>query len=159
MPRPIIGAPLTANAILSCRAPVTAPRSTLHVPRLDERLRTKRSKAYVEAMSCLDAGTHHADRSALDGLIKAIAEEFPDLGIDERPIGIVSRCFLGAPYEVHICDLDGSIIEHFQTYRAMPPRFEAGRTLALHPLYAFVEVYPTALRAVSQDGSVSVIEQ
>jgi hypothetical protein len=90
-------------------------------------------------------------------LIEAIANEFPELSIEQRPIGIVSQCYLGAPYEVHICDLGGGIIEHFQIYRPMPPLFERGRSLALHPGYAFVEVYPDTLRAVSLDGAVSVI--
>jgi hypothetical protein len=110
-------------------------------------------------MPRLDAGTHHANRSALDALIEAIANEFPELGIEQRPIGIVSQCYLGAPYEVHICDLGGGIIEHFETFRAMPPMFERGRMLALHPSYALVEIYPDTLRAVSIDGSVSVIEK
>jgi len=107
----------------------------------------------------LDAGTHHADRTALDALIEAIANEFPELGIEQHPMGIVSQCFLGAPYEVHICDLGGGIVEHFETFRSMPPLYERGRALALHQSYAFVEIYPDTLRAVSIDGSVSVIER
>jgi hypothetical protein len=38
----------------------------------------------------------------------------------------------------------------------MPPLFERARALALHPSYAFVEVYSDVLRAVSVDGSVAV---
>jgi hypothetical protein len=110
-------------------------------------------------MKRVDAGIHHADRAGLESLLEAIANEFPDLGIEQRPIGIVSQCYLGPPYEAHICDLSGGIIEHFETYRAMPALFERGRALALHPAYAFVEVYTDTLRAVSLDGSVSVIEQ
>jgi hypothetical protein len=110
-------------------------------------------------MTRLDAGTHHADRTALESLIEAITNEFPDLGIEQMPVGIVSQCYLGAPYEVHICDLQGGIIEHFETFRPMPPLFERGRTLSLHPSYVFIEVYPDTLRAVALDGSVSVIER
>jgi len=109
-------------------------------------------------MSRLDAGAHHADRKALDDLIDAITQEFPELGIEQRPLGIVSQCYLGAPYEVHICDFGGGIVEHFETFRSMPPLFERGRTLSLHPSYAFVEIYQDTLRAVSVDGAVSVIE-
>jgi hypothetical protein len=110
-------------------------------------------------MTRLDAGTHHANRTAVEALIDAIANEFPELGIDQRPIGIVSQCYLGAPYEVHICDLGGGIIEHFETFRSMPLLYERGRTLALHRSYAFIEIYPDTLRAVSLDGSVSVIDK
>lgn len=107
----------------------------------------------------MDAGTHHADRTALESLVEAISSEFPELGIEQRPVGIVSQCYLGAPYEAHICDLAGGIIEHFETFRAMPPLYERGRVLALHPSYAFIEIFSDTLRAVSIDGSVSVIER
>jgi hypothetical protein len=110
-------------------------------------------------MTRLDAGTHHADRTALDSLVEAIANEFPELGIEQRPVGIVSQCYLGAPYEVHICDLAGGIIEHFETFRSMPPLYERARALALHQSYVFIEIYPDTLRAVSVDGSVSEIER
>jgi len=156
MPRPILGSSLTTT--ISTSAPATAPRSTIHGPRLQQRLREKRSAKYAEAMTRLDAGKHHADRTAIEALVDAIANEFPELGIDQRPIGIVSQCYLGAPYQVHICDLEGGIVEHFESFRAMPPLFERARTLALHPSYAFIEVYSDTLRAVSLDGSVSVIE-
>lgn len=124
-----------------------------------QRLRQHRTKAYVEAVTRLDAGTHHADRTALDTLIDAIANEFPELGAEFLPVGIVSQCYLGAPYEVHICDLAGSIIEHYETFRSMPPLYERARTLALHRSYSFIEVYPDCLRAVGLDGEVSVIER
>jgi hypothetical protein len=110
-------------------------------------------------MKRLDAGTHHADRAALEALIEAIASEFPELGIEQRPLGIVSQCYLGAPYEVHICDLGGGIVEHFETFRTMPPLYERARALAGHSSYAFIEVYADTLRAVSLDGSVSVIDR
>jgi len=110
-------------------------------------------------MTRLDAGTHQSDRAALESLIEAISNEFPELGIEQRPIGIVSQCYLGEPYEVHICDLEGGIIEHFETFQSMPPLYERARTLALHPSYAFIEIYQDTLRAVSTDGAVSVIEK
>ena len=110
-------------------------------------------------MTRIDAGTHNANRTALEAVIEAIASEFPDLGIEQRPMGVVSQCYLGTPYEAHICDLDGGIIEHFESFRSMPGPFEKGRTLALHPTYAFIEIYADSLRAVALDGSVSVIER
>jgi hypothetical protein len=74
-------------------------------------------------------------------------------------LGVVSRCYLGAPYIVHMCDLGGNIVEHYESGRAMPSLFERARALALHSSYAFIEVYPDVLRAISANGSVSVIEK
>ena len=39
----------------------------------------------------------------------------------------------------------------------MPPLFERARSLARHNTYRFIEVYADSLRAVSEDGSVSVL--
>jgi hypothetical protein len=155
MPRPILGQP---QVVHHAAAPMPTRRASIQGPQLLHRLRQTRSSAYVEAMKRLDIGTHHADRSALDSLIAGIANEFPELGIDQRPKGIVSRCYLGAPYEVHICDLGGGIVEHFETFRSMPPLYERARQLAGHASYAFIEVYDDTMRAVSLDGSVSVID-
>jgi hypothetical protein len=159
MARPILGTPQAAKISTSAVTPATTARSTLQGPRLQQRLREKRSTKYLQAMSRLDAGTHHADRTSLESLLEAISSEFPELGIEQLPVGIVSQCYLGAPYEVHICDLSGGIVEHFETFRAMPPLYERGRALAQHPSYAFIEIYADTLRAVSIDGSVSVIEK
>ena len=159
MQRPILGTPQSSKINTAGTAPSTAPRSSLQGPRLQQRLRQTRSKAYLDAMKRLDVGTHHADRSALEALVEAIASEFPELGIEQRPLGIVSQCYLGAPYEAHICDLAGGIVEHFETFRAMPTHYQRGRGLALHPSYAFIEIYADTLRAVSIDGTVSVIEK
>ncbi len=113
---------------------------------------------YIDAMKRLDAGSHHENRAELDALIQAIAGEFPELTIEQRPLGIVGACYLGAPYEVHICDLAGGIVEHFERSRAMPPQFERARSLAVHPSYVFIEIYPDCVRAVGVGGAVSVID-
>lgn len=159
MARPILGTPQAAKVGTSGAAPATTPRNALKGPRLQQRLREKRSTKYVQAVTRLDAGTHHADPTALESLLEAITNEFPELGIEQLPVGIVSQCYLGAPYEVHICDFSGGIIEHFENFRTMPPLYERGRTLAVHPSYLFIEIYADTLRAVSLDGSVSVIEK
>ena len=129
----------------------------LQGPVLASRLRQARSKSYVDAMTRLDAGVHHQNKAKVDEVVAAISAEFPELVIEQMPQGLVSRCYLGAPYEVHICDLAGSIIEHFENYRHMPPTYERARQLATHPQYAFIEIYADCVRAVSNDGSVSVI--
>jgi hypothetical protein len=131
--------------------------SRLAGAQLASRLREKRSAKYIEAMNRLDAGGHQQNAAATQELLDAIAAEFPEIGIDQRPLGIVSRCYLGEPYEVHRCGLDGNIIEHFERHRAMPPLYEHARGLATHGAYAFIEIYAGSLRAVGADGSVAVL--
>lgn len=151
--------------VLRDSQPAVRPRTGASVPRcspatraqLESRLRRKRSAEYREAIQRLDAGTHVADRAALRSRLEEVGREFPDLALDQRPLGIVSTCHLGAPYQVHLCDLGGEIIEHYESFRSMPPPFEGARALALHPSYAFVEVYSDGCRAVSPDGAVAWI--
>ena len=160
MPRPIIGLPQPANSptVRPRPEPQTSARAGMPAPQVAQVLRQRRSREYVEALKSLDAGVYQSDREALARLLEAISREFPELGVDQLPLGIVSVCHLGAPYEAHICGMNGEIVEHFETFRPMPAPFDRARRLALHPAYAFVEVYADALRAVAQDGSVSVIE-
>lgn len=127
-------------------------------PQLAYRLRQRRSPRYLQAVARLDAGRHLGDRAALDQLLEAIAAEFPDLTLDQRPLGLVSVCHLGEPYEVHICDFSGDILDHYKRGQAMPPLYERARRLATHPSYMFIEVYPDALRAVTATGTVAVNE-
>jgi hypothetical protein len=160
MPRPILDARNQEISRLTVQVQPTGTQTPgLTGVKLEQRLRQQRSKAYVDHMKRLDAGSHQHDRQGLDELLESIAAEFPELTIDQRPLGIVSVCHLGEPYVVHICDLGGHIIEHFESDKAMPPLFERARPLALHPGYAFIEVYPDTLRAIAADGSVSVIEK
>ena len=157
MARQILGGPAQSLA--------TAPSAQIRIeqglagPRLAARLRQKRSKSFVDQIGKIDAVHHHHDRQALEQLIAAIAAEFPELTIEQRPLGIVAKCYLGLPYEVHVCDLAGGIVEHFELGRPMSPQFERARSLARHSTYSFIEVYADTLRAVSEDGSVSVIER
>ena len=79
------------------------------------------------------------------------AVDFPGL------LGFVDKCYLGAPYEVHTIDLSGGIIEHYKRGQILPNGMEKARTLAMSGSYQFIEVYTNCLRAVSSNGSVSVI--
>jgi hypothetical protein len=131
---------------------------TASVRSASARLRQPRSKSYLELVSCLDVGSHVADPKTMKELIQAVAQEFSEIEASELPLGFVAPCRLGCPYEVHICDLGGGIIEHYERTRPMPWAFERGRRLALNPSYVMVEVYATCVRAVALDGSISVLE-
>lgn len=135
-----------------------APRSQLDGAALQARLRQKRSSAYVEAVTKLDAGGHVHNPAATQALIDAIRQELPDVSVDALPFGIVSRCYLGAPYEVHTLDCGGNIIQHYKTHEGLPAPLERARSLALHPGYAFIEVYGTRLIAVSTSGQTALID-
>ncbi|QOX78649.1 hypothetical protein FY034_06830 [Trichlorobacter lovleyi] len=121
-------------------------------------LRRPRSQQYRKALARLDAGNHLHDPVAYQAFQLAIREEFPGIGLDDLPLlGIVARCNLGRPFEVHTLDLSGQIITHFRNWESLPPLLERARSLALHPAYAFVEVYTDRLVAVSSDGETAVI--
>lgn len=125
---------------------------------LQARLRQKRSAAYMRAVAQLDAGSHVHNQAATQALIAAIRQELPDVQVDALPLGIVSRCYLGAPYQVHTLDCSGSIIQHYKTSESLPSQLERARSLALHPGYAFIEVYSTRLIAVSESGQTAIID-
>src|SRR5215218_8466603 len=112
MSRSILGTD-TQNPALTVGRSFVPRKTSISPAQIEQRLRQKRSSKYLAQVQRLDACTHQRDAAALQELLEAIALEFPGLGIDERPIGVVSKCFLGPPYEVHICDLSGGIVEHF----------------------------------------------
>lgn len=159
MARPILGAPATRVDPIGARDARPRATSSLDRARVMQRLRERRSPRYIDAVKRLDAGTHLANNAALQDLLQAISDEFPELGIERHPLGFVSRCYLGSPYVVHICDITGNIVEHFENWKVMPPLFERARTLALHNAYQFIEIYDDMLRAVDANGNVSVIEE
>jgi hypothetical protein len=146
-----------AKTILSLKE--TSRQSTNVSPEhADARLRLKRSASYMQALQRLDAGGHTHNRQAVDALVAAISEEFPDVTIDQQPLGIVSKCYLGAPYEVHTLDRAGNIIQHFKSFESLPPLLAKGRALAMHGQYAFVEIYLDKVIAVTSGGDTSIVK-
>ena len=123
-------------------------------------LRKQRSGQYLAAITGLDAGTHLHDPVAFQTLQQAIRREFPEVDLEQFPLlGIVARCNLGRPFEVHTLDLGGQIVHHYKSIELLPPLLERARSLALHPAYAFVEVYTDRLVAVSSNGDTAVIQE
>lgn len=147
-----------ATAGLSVATRSQARTTPLSAASLDSRLRQKRSPAYVQAMTRVDVGGHLHDRQALAALKQLIDAELGEIALEDRLLGIVSRCMLGHPYEVHTLDLTGQIIEHFKIGHTLPLTLERARTLALHPSYAFIEVYANRMVTVSDSGQTAVIE-
>ena len=115
----------------------------------------KRSKKFIQCVTSLDTGTLNATKGFAD-LVERLKDEFGALGIVEFPLGIVSKCYLGHPYEVHVLDLSGTqIIKHFKRGESLPPHLEKARSLALHNAYAMIEVYSNKMILINEDGSTT----
>lgn len=125
--------------------------------RLDRLLRKTRSKRYMDALHELDAGGHTHKQNKVNEIIDAICSEFPEIEISGILLGFVSMCYLVKPYEVHTLDVTGGIIEHYKTGQALPNGLEKARGIAMRGGYDFIEVYIDCCRAISANGTVSVI--
>ena len=125
---------------------------------LDRLLRKSRSKEYMDAIHQLDAGGHVHNKKEVNEIINTIKSEFPDVDINGILLGFVAKCYLGAPYEAHTLDLVGEIIEHYKRGEPLPGGLDKVKSIALHGGYDFIEVYTDCCRAISSNGSVSVIK-
>lgn len=161
MPKPMLRQPQaqTQNTILSATKSQEQQRQAQQMDKmkLDRLLRKARSKEYMQALHKLDAGGHVHNQQKVNEIINTIRNEFPDLEISGIMLGIVSICYLGKPYEVHTLDITGQIIEHYKSGQVLPSGLEKARSIAMRGGYDFIEVYVDCCRAVSSNGSVSVI--
>jgi serine/threonine protein kinase len=129
---------------------------------LDRKLRGKRSVKYVESIAQLDAGEKvlNTGPTQLAQLVMdAVREEFQGIDVDQQLIGIVGKCTLESFHDVHCLDVDGLMIKHYKAAESLPPLLTGARSLANHGAYAFIEVYSDGMRAVKNNGSVSVIKE
>lgn len=124
--------------------------------KLDRLLRQPRSKAYMDAIHKLDAGGHVHNQNKVNDIINAIKEELPEVVLGGI-LGYVAICYLGKPYEVHTLDVTGGIIEHYKAGQTLPNGMEKARSIAMRGGYDFIEVYVDCCRAISSNGTVSVI--
>lgn len=120
-------------------------------------LRKKRSKEYMGLLSKLDMGQQMLSQEEVSRVITDLQKEFPEVVLSGILLGYVAKCYLGAPYEVHILDYSLEIIEHMKKGQPLPGEMEKARGLVWQRNYAFVEVYTDCCRAISQSGDVSVI--
>lgn len=162
MPRPLLSRPqeqTKSETLLSTVRPQTSKQQTTEMEKmkLDRLLRKPRSKKYMDAVHRLDAGGHTHNQTQVNDIINAIRDEFPEMEICGVLIGVISKCYLGKPYEVHTLDLTGGIIEHYQAGQCLTDGMERARGLVIHGGYEFVEVYADCCRCVSANGTVSVI--
>jgi len=115
----------------------------------------KRSKKYLDLIAGLDYKTL-SDTKGMNELMQAIQEEFGTAELASLPLGIIAKCFLGHPYEVHTLDLSGSqIIKHYKATEIMEADFEKARTVAQHNAYAMVEIYKDKIILIREDGTAT----
>lgn len=163
MPRPMLRTPqkteTKTSSILDVRSNQEQKQQMQQMDKmkLDRLLRKTRSKEYMDALHKLDAGGHVHNRNKVNSIIDAIKQEFPEVEIAGILLGYVSVCYLGKPYEVHTLDIGGGIIEHFKVGQTLPNGMEKARSIAIRGGYDFIEVYADCCRAISSNGSVSVI--
>jgi len=162
MPKPMLRQPQTqtqSSTILSAAQNYQQKHVTQQIDKmkLDRLLRKSRSKRYMDALHKLDAGGHTHNQNKVNEIIDVIRSEFPEVEISGILLGFVSICYLGKPYEVHILDVTGGIIEHYKTGQTLPNGLEKARGIAMRGGYDFIEVYVDCCRAISANGTVSVI--
>lgn len=159
MPKPMLKLPQSNSSTLLSATKYDERQQMMQMNKMevDRILRKKRSKVYLAALHKLDAGGHVHNQKEVDDIINTIENEFPEIELSGILLGFVAICYLGKPYEVHTLDLTGNIIEHYQSGQPLPEGLEKARSIALRGGYDFIEVYVDCCRAISYNGTVSVI--
>ncbi len=159
MPRPMLRTPQNqteTNNVLSATCN-NEEKQQMDKMMLDRLLRKNRSKEYMDALHKLDSGGHVHNENKVNEIINTIKREFPEVELSGILLGYVAICYLGKPYEVHTLDITGGIIEHYKAGHTLPGGLEKARNIAMRGGYDFIEVYVDCCRAISANGSVSVI--
>ena len=161
MPRRVL---LQRNELLANQEPGLSLRSLSATEtssedkiRIDRLLRRPRSKDLIASVRELDAGGHVCNHEQVESMLGKLRNEFPEINVAEILLGIVAVCYLGKPYEVHTLDLNGGIIQHYRAGESLPGALDKARSLAIRGGYEYIEVYADCCRAISGNGSVSVI--
>lgn len=112
-----------------------------------------RSPELLDAISRLDTTT---SPSARRELVEWIKQEYVARGGGEL-VGIMSRCYLGAPFVDHTLDLAGLILDHYAPRDPVPPGLAVARPVAQSGAYLYVEVYSDGMVVpVREDGRSAV---
>ena len=159
MPRPMLRTPQNqteTNNVLSATCN-NEEKQQMNKMMLDRLLRKNRSKEYMDALHKLDSGGHVHNENKVNEIINTIKREFPEVELSGILLGYVAIFYLGKPYEVHTLDITGGIIEHYKAGHTLPGGLEKARNIAMRGGYDFIEVYVDCCRAISANGSVSVI--
>lgn len=122
---------------------------------IDRDILKKRSQQYMDLIKGIDTELMTETRGK-EALLDKIHDEFGTAELANLPLGILAKCFLGHPHEVHTLDLSAHcIIRHYKIGEPLPGHFEKARTLAKHNAYAFVEVFKDKLILIREDGTAA----
>lgn len=162
MPKPLLQRSVSQTSEeavnrLSATSSQNQQQNNISKMKLDRLLKKRRSKEYIKALQELDAGGNLKNHDQAKKIIDMIKAELPEVTLDGILLGVVAACYLGRPYEVHSLDLTNQIITHFKAGEILPNGMERARSIAIRGGYACIEVYVDCCRAISEDGSVSVI--
>ncbi|WP_294285367.1 hypothetical protein [uncultured Chryseobacterium sp.] len=121
----------------------------------DRDILKKRSQQYMNLIKGIDTELL-TETQGREVLMEKIQDEFGTAELANLPLGILAKCFLGHPHEVHTLDLSANqIIKHYKIEESLPDHFEKARTLARHNAYAFVEVFKDKLILIREDGTAA----
>jgi hypothetical protein len=148
MPRPLMNNSAAQSFGLARPAAKSAARTRI--------LTTRRSAGYQRAIRGMDTSGHVATVDMVK-IVADVRREFEDANCS-TPFGIVARCYLGAPFEVHTLALDGSIVHHYEVGKPLPGGLERARSYALSVAFDAIEVYADRLVCIRVDGSVVSLE-
>ena len=147
------------------------------------KLKTPRSRAYMEAMQMIDvlsANDHEIIERLKENMDEEVLEEVSEMTAEEviseimrsvreeleeaieeancQLIGILSKCFITG-CDVHAIGSSGEIIEHFGKLDKLPDALERGREIFhQHENCRCVEVYGNFCLVVNEDSSVTEIK-
>ena len=167
MPKPMIQfgnketSSTVSNAMLSANQAQTKEKHyTLSNEELEMLIRKPRSKEYVDFLKKLDIGCEADMSSYIEEWKERVDKEFPMIDmVSNFLLGIISRCYLGDSYEVHMLDKTLSIVGHFKKGEPLPDGLEPCRSIGMNPNYEFVEVYEHMYCIVDKNGNTSVIQR
>lgn len=167
MPKPMIrmekqeSSALQSNTTLrATQQHGAAKQDTITIEELEAALRKPRSKEYVEFIKKMDIGCEADMSGYIAEWTDKVDKEFPFIAnVSNFLLGIISRCYLGDSYEVHMLDKTLSIVGHFKKGEPLPNGLEPCRSIGMNPNYEFVEVYEHMYCIVDKNGNTSVIQR
>ena len=178
MPKPIIDNNFLQNKTnstdikqLSLSQKKLEERSSFKSPELA--FREKRPQNYIELIKNLDIEGYTISEEKMKEIVETVQNAIPNLFYDETFLGVLGKCYLGEGYDVHTLSINTilgidektnmigygrMILKHYTVHESLPPELEKGRSLAINPNYAFVEIYSDKLIAISENGTASIVK-
>ena len=169
MPKPILNFNNKNNEMLNTND-ILKEKTTFKSPELA--FRKQRPKSYVDLLKNLDVGGQTMSKDKIKEIVESIKNSCPEIILEDTFLGVLGKCHLGEPYDVHTLSIDEFfgideatllpgfgrlILKHYKKSEPLPNELERARSLARNPNYAFVEVYKSKIIAINPDGTTAII--